>query len=58
MVVAMEKDWRFSFFLFIFFIYSCHGLVVVVAVVVAVAMVDGRAVCGWFFWVVGYIILL
>ena len=28
------------------------------AVVVAVAMVDGRAVCGWFFWVVGYIILL
>ena len=28
------------------------------AVVVAVAMVDGRGVCGWFFWVVGYIILL
>ena len=60
MVVAVEKDWRFVFFFFnflIFFIYSCCGLVVVVVVVV-VAVADGRSVCGWFFLVVGYIILL
>ena len=31
-------------------------LVVVMAMVVAVA--DGRGGCGWFFWAVGYIILL
>ena len=30
----------------------------VVAVAVAVTMAEGRGVCGWFFWVVGYIILL
>ena len=39
----------------VFFFSSCCGLVVVVVVV---AVVDGRGGCGWFFWVVGYIILL
>ena len=28
------------------------------AVVVAVAVADGRGVCGWFFWVVAYIIFI
>ena len=48
-----------------FFIYSYCGPVVVVVVVeevvvlaVVVAMANDRGVCGWFFWVVGYIILL
>ena len=62
MVVAVEKDWRFGFFFF----SSCCGLVVVVvvvvvvvmAVVVAVAEADGRGGCDWFFWMVGFIILL
>ena len=28
------------------------------AVVVAVAVADGRGVCAWFFWVVRFIILM
>ena len=33
-------------------------VVEVVVLAVVVAMADGRGVCGWLFWVVGYIILL